>query len=219
MAPSISLTDAGWNTWGSHSKSARAGHGQLQFIPKTSNSSSRNGVPQSSQVKPLRLNPECGEPTVSIGGFYIAKCRCATKWGQSLSGMGRVLKSRIERGRRTDCVRLCPSEHASQQSVRKSGWLWRAKMIRAESCTHAQRQWFGTSMRPLPAFGHSTTMAKNSRCKRVQECTLVWMVVTAGFRLENSKSVSLLNKEKPILPMMSRTIRGLVTRIGQGMKR
>src|SRR6266436_5115106 len=96
MAPSISLTDAGWNTWASRWKRYRAGNGQLQFIPKTSNSSSRNGVRQLSQGNPSRRNPGCDELTVNIAGFFTAKCRCSTTWGQSLNGMGRVSKSKME---------------------------------------------------------------------------------------------------------------------------
>src|SRR6266446_1329157 len=96
MVPSISLTDAGWNMWVFLYQRYSAGAGPPQFIPKTSNSSSRNGVRQLSQGNPSRRNPGCDELTVNIAGFYTATCRCATNWGQSLDGMGQVSKLKIK---------------------------------------------------------------------------------------------------------------------------
>src|SRR6266567_3177944 len=96
MVPSISLTDAGWNTWDSRYKRYRVGNGQLQFIPKTSNSSSRNGVRQLSPGNPSRLNRGCDELTVSIAGSCTAKCHYATDWERLSSGTDRVSKLKIE---------------------------------------------------------------------------------------------------------------------------
>src|SRR5258705_10800400 len=101
MVLSISLTGDGWNMWVSLYQRCSAGAGPPQFIAKMSKTSLRDGVRQLSQANPSRLNLACGELTVSIAGSYIAKWRCKMRWGQSLNGMGRVTKSKIESVRKT----------------------------------------------------------------------------------------------------------------------